>query len=203
MTRCHNFTIIFSRNSTKTKGRKIMVVCFVGHRTIDNAKQLKTRLTATIARLITDGADTFLFGSHSQFDSLCWEIVTEQQKQYPSIQRVNYTAPHETVFTSKEERQRFELIVSKLVGKEVTLKEYESAVSSLKSTNATKDTYVMRNQDMIDNSDVCVFYYNPDYLPPRRKQSQRHVLDYQPHSGTALAYGYAKRKKKTIINVFD
>lgn len=53
----------------------------------------------------------------------------------------------------------------------------------------------MRNQDMIDHSDVCVFYYNKDYLPPKRKQSSRNIVDYQPRSGTAVAFTYAQRKK--------
>ncbi len=59
---------------------------------------------------------------------------------------------------------------------------------------------------MIDDSDYCIFYYNPDYKPPRRKYSKRSVGDYQPKSGTEVAFDYAKRKcvKKnlTVINVF-
>ena len=56
---------------------------------------------------------------------------------------------------------------------------------------------------MIDMSDVCVFYFNRDYLPPKRKTSRRGIFEYQPKSGTALAFAYAKRKRKIIINVFD
>ena len=179
-----------------------MTVCFIGHRTIANAEQIKSRLLDILSTLIGKGADTFLFGSRSQFDSLCWNVVTELQTQCPNIKRVSYNTPHETAITSKEERQHLEAIYSKLVGGEVHLKYYESAVHSQKCVNATKDTYIMRNQDMIDDSDVCVFYYDKNYLPPRRKQSKRHILDYQPKSGTAVAFAYAKQKKKTIINVF-
>ena len=170
---------------------------------MENVEQLRIRLTETIERLIADGADTFLFGSRSEFDSLCWEVVTELQNQYPNIKRVSYNAPHESAITSKEERQQLEQIYSKLIGGEVHLKDYEAAVNSQKAKNATKDAYIMRNQEMIDNSDVCVFYYNKDYLPPRRKQSKSHVFDYQPPSGTAIAFEHAKRKKKTIKNLFD
>lgn len=180
-----------------------MKVCFIGHRTVTDVTQVRLRLTETIEGLIVYGADTFLFGSKSEFDSLCWEIVTELQTQHPNIKRVSYNAPHESAITSREERQQLERISSKLVGSAVRLKDYEATVNSQKSRNATKDTYIMRNQEMIDNSDVCVFYYNKDYLPPRRKQSKRHVLDYQPQSGTAIAFEYSKRKKKTIINMFD
>ena len=180
-----------------------MVVCFIGHRTIENAEQLKTKLLDTLTTLISDGADTFLFGSKSEFDSLCWHVVTELQTQFPNIQRVSYNAPHESAITSQKERLHLEQISSRLMGGEVHFKDYEGAVNSQKSLNATKDAYIMRNQEMIDNSDVCVIYYNKDYLPPRRKQSKRYISDYQPRSGTAVAYTYAKQKKKTIINLFD
>lgn len=178
-------------------------VCFIGHRTIANSKQVKTKLTKTVSELIADGADTFLFGSKSQFDSLCWEVVTELQTQYPYIKRICYTTPHETAITSIETRLRLERIYLTLVGREVQLTDYESAVNSQKSQNATEDTYIMRNQEMVDNSDVCVFYYDKDYLPPRRKRAKNVVSDYQPKSGTAIVFAYARRKKKIIKNLFE
>ncbi len=180
-----------------------MKVCFIGHRKIENEEEIRQRLLNVVTDLIMQGADTFLFGSRSEFDSLCWETVTELKTQYPNIRRISYNTPHECSFTSQEEREKFEQICFHLTGKEEHFSDYESAVKSQKSINATRDTYVMRNQEMIDNSDVCVFYYNKDYLPPRRKQSKRYVADYQPKSGTAVAFAYAKQKKKIIINLYN
>lgn len=37
------------------------------------------------------GVKTFLFGSRSQFNDLCHEIVTERQKKNPQIKRIIYT----------------------------------------------------------------------------------------------------------------
>ena len=74
---------------------------------------------------MADGADTFLFGSRSKFDTLCREVVTELKEQYPHIKRINYNAPHETAITLQEERQRFEQIYSRLTSSEVHLQEYE------------------------------------------------------------------------------
>ena len=54
---------------------------------------------------------------------------------------------------------------------------------------------------MIDDSDFCVFYYNEKYQPQRRKESKRSIRTYQPKSGTKIAYDYAKRKNKKIINI--
>lgn len=180
-----------------------MRVAFIGHRTVKDAAQMKKKLTDTISKLIEDGADTFLFGSKSEFNSLCWNVVTELQTQYPNIKRICYTTPHELAITSKEDRDQMEHLYSIVVGGERHFKDYEGAVESQKSQNATTDTYIMRNQEMIDNSDICVFYYDKDYLPPRRKQSKRSVWGYQPQSGTAIAFTYARRRKKTIINMFE
>ena len=74
--------------------------------------------------------------------------------------------------------------------------------------SAGKASYVERNQDMINASDYCVFYYDPQYQPPRRKYSKRSVGDYQPKSGTELAFDYANQRKHsgkeiTIINLYE
>ena len=55
---------------------------------------------------------------------------------------------------------------------------------------------------MIETSDYCIFYYDENYEPEMRKYSRHSIGYYQPKSGTALAYTYAKQKKKHIINVF-
>lgn len=178
-------------------------VCFIGHRTVDNAEQVKTKLFDVLVTLIANGADTFLFGSRSDFDTLCWEVVTDIQVQFPYIKRISYNAPHEAAFTSKKERENCERFFSQMTKREVHYTDYEEAVSSAKSINANKNAYIMRNQEMIDNSDVCVFYFNKDYLPPKRKAKNRFLSDYQPKSGTAIAFQYATAKKKKILNVFN
>ncbi len=179
-----------------------MVVCFIGHRTINNSEEVRIRLQDTISRLISNGADTFLFGSKSKFDTLCWQVVTELKVKYPKIKRICYNVPNEVSFTSKEECEHYEQLVSKMVKNDVHYADYEEAVTSQKSQNANKNVYIMRNQEMIDNSDICVFYYNKDYLPPKRKLSLKSIANFQPQSGTALAFAYATRKKKNIINLY-
>ena len=177
-------------------------VCFIGHRTVVNAEQVRTKLFDILSTLISNGADTFLFGSRSDFDTLCWEVVTELQKEYPQLKRISYNAPHEAAFTSKEEREDFEKFFSQMVKHEVHYADYEEAVRSEKSLNANKNAYIMRNQEMIDTSDVCVFYYNKDYKPPKRNAPNKFLPNYQPKSGTAIAYAYAVKKKKQIYNIF-
>ena len=54
---------------------------------------------------------------------------------------------------------------------------------------------------MIRESDVCVFYYDPAYSPPRRRASKHGATDDQPQSGTALAYAYAVKSGKRVVNL--
>ena len=56
---------------------------------------------------------------------------------------------------------------------------------------AGKASYIKRNQAMIDDSDFCVFYYNEDYTPSTKT-----------NSGTKIAYKYAIKMKKKVINLF-
>lgn len=180
-----------------------MIVCFIGHRNIENAEEIKSRLKDVVTSLLSNGANTFLFGSRSDFDYICWSVVSELQKQFPDIKRIKYNIPHEVAFTSKEERERYENIYFQIAHKEAHFTDYEMSVDSEKSLNANKTTYIMRNQEMIDNSDICVFYYNKNYLPPKRKMYKGDIINYQPKSGTAIAYDYAKRKKKRLINMYE
>ncbi len=58
------------------------VCCFIGHRRIDKSVELTQRVRNLIQDLIENkGVQTFLFGSRSEFDDLCHEIVTELQKK--------------------------------------------------------------------------------------------------------------------------
>ena len=63
--------------------------CFIGHREINATDELKKKLCLLIEHLITEESiDTFLFGSKSQFDDLCYDIVTEIKKKYSHIKRI-------------------------------------------------------------------------------------------------------------------
>lgn len=55
---------------------------------------------------------------------------------------------------------------------------------------------------MINDSDYCIFYCDNSYLPEMRKYSKNISFYRQANSGTKLAYEYAKRKNKTIFNIF-
>ena len=147
--------------------------CFIGHREINVTDELKEKLRVVIEHLITDESiDTFLFGSKSQFDDLCYDIVTEIKKKYPHIKRTFVRAEYPYIDASYEA---------------YLLESYEDTYFPKSVLGAGKASYVKRNCEMIDNSRFCIVYYKEDYTPKGRK------------SGTKIALAYAEKKKKTII----
>ncbi|MBR6645965.1 MAG: DUF1273 family protein [Clostridia bacterium] len=163
--------------------------CFFGHRKIDKTESLKNKLYETIENLIVENnVDTFIFGSNSAFDDLCLETATELKEKYPHIRRVYARANYPEI------DDWF---------KEILLQYHDDTYCPEHMENVGKASYVKRNKDMIDKSEICIIYYKKDYLPPRRKLSKSHLSDYQPKSGTNIAYQYAVKKNKTIINLAE
>ena len=147
--------------------------CFFGHRTINETEELRKKVTENIERLITDKyVDTFLFGSKSQFDTMCLEIVTELKEKYPLIWRKYVRA--EYPFISDAYR-------------EYLLESYDETYYPKKILGAGRAVYVKRNIEMIDNSKYCIVYYDEKFSLQNRK------------SGTKIALDYAIKKKKEII----
>lgn len=184
------------------------VCSFFGHRRIKETEDLVQCLRNKIVELIEQyGVKIFLFGSRSDFDELCHRIVTELRVKYPDLQRRAYTCRSETCILENE-REKWEKIYSEVKNREVHLLGVEQEVEHKNKWTAGRASYVERNQAMIDDSDYCIFYYNPYYQPPRRKYSKRSLGDYQPKSGTQLALDYAYQRKRAgkelfILNVFE
>ena len=162
--------------------------CFIGHRKINDTPELRERLRGILLKLIENGTVNFLFGDHSAFNSLCYDLVTELKETYPDIKRFHFRRDYED---TDDYTMQF-----LLVG-------YDETICPKGVGSAGRASYVERNQAMIRESDVCIFYYDENYLPKRRKVSRRDLFDYQPKSGTAIAYVYAVLQKKQIYNIFN
>ena len=163
--------------------------CFFGHRKINKTDELVNKLTEVIEKLITEnGVGTFLFGSKSQFDDLCYEIVSELKEKHTHIKRVYVRSS----FADMDESYL-----------KFLLENYEETYFPEKIRKAGKAAYVERNQEMIDKSDYCICFYDENYKLPMRKRSNKDSASYQPKSGTKIAYDYAIRQCKYIINLFE
>ncbi len=147
--------------------------CFIGHRTINETDELRTELTETIEKLITDEkVDTFLFGSQSKFDRLCLELVTKLKEKYPNVKRIYV-------------RAEFPYINDDYLT--YLLKSYDETYYPEKLLGAGRAAYVERNCHMIDRSRFCMIYYDEQRAPATRK------------SGTKIALNYAIQKGRVIL----
>ena len=147
--------------------------CFIGHRMIAETEELKVKLNEIIENLIAENSvDTFLFGSKSRFNDLCYEIVSEIKSKYSYIKRVYVRAEYPHI--SNEYKQYL-------------LQKYEDTYYPEGITNSGKAVYVERNCEMIDSSHYCIIYYNEQHAPTTRK------------SGTKIALDFAKKQGKKII----
>ena len=112
--------------------------CFIGHRTITETKELKSKLNEIIEKLITNkNIDTFLFGSKSQFNTLCLEIVTKFKEKYPHIKRIYVRAEYPCINDDY---------------KNYLLESYEDTYYPEKIKNSGKGVYIKRNCEIIDKS---------------------------------------------------
>ena len=165
-----------------------MCVCFIGHRSIEKTEELRAALRATILMLIQQGVTDFLFGDRSEFNDLSWEVVTTLKEEYPMIKRIYVRAVYSCIGEAY---------------KKYLLQFYEETYCPSNLTNAGKCAYIKRNYEIIDNSSYCVFYYNERYTPILKQRVKSEWLNSSKrNSGTKIAYEYAIKKKKQIINLY-
>ena len=164
---------------------------FIGHRKINITNAQEQKLKAIIEDLIiNNNVSTFLFGSKSEFDSLCHSIVSDLKSKYPSIKRIKYTCKSESCLLENE-KEKWENILSKPEKQKITLLGYEEEFEHKTKYSSGKASYIERNKAMIDDSDFCIFYYNKDYIPTTKT-----------NSGTKICYDYSLKKKKPSINLY-
>ncbi len=171
----------------------IKTCSFFGHKDTEETLALYESIRNTVIYLIEQkGVKRFLFGSKSGFNTLCWEVVTKIKGRYPEIVRVYVRSMYPTV-SDFYEKYLLEL--------------YEETVYPPRVENAGRASYIQRNQAMINESDYCIFYCNPDYIPPVKRSKNRFSPDVTRKSGTKLALEYAYQRQKRgeiaeIINLY-
>lgn len=160
---------------------KLRCCCFFGHRKIEKTDSIKNTVRTAVKNLIeNNGVDTFLFGSKSQFNTLCYEIVTELKSKYPQIQRIYIRAEFPYIDNSY---------------RNYLLKHFEDTYYPEKIIGSGKAVYIERNYEMINKSKYCIVYYDEHYTPLKIKKPNKH----KPKSGTKIAYEYAV-KRCVLIN---
>ncbi|MDE6757995.1 MAG: SLOG family protein [Clostridia bacterium] len=172
-----------------------MKVAFIGHSKFGDKVDrdlLEQKVQNTIEKLITeDGADEFLFGEMTGFDSMCYIIVSQLKEKYPQIKRVfisQYGEPNKQIQNSLNEY-------------------FEVCKYPIPASTMRKKPQIERNQIMIDESDLLIAYYDKDYKPEFEYFEE--IIFTQtdnntpPLSKTKIALTYAFKKDKKFINLFS
>ena len=155
-----------------------MQVAFIGHRKIEEGRGLRQKLkNALIALIEKEKADTFLFGSKSEFNDICYDVVTKLKETYPYIRRIEVRATNEHLP---------QMYI------DITLKYYEETVFPESVSGAGYRSYIKRNQAMIDMCDILITYFDKEYCQLAGKTS-----------GTRTAVEYAQNKKKRVLNLYE
>ena len=161
--------------------------CFVGHRKIEVTPELENKIKNVVEELIIhQNVKDFLFGSMSEFDDLCYEIVKSLKEKYNYIKRIYVRSSYEEISETY---------------KSYLLKSFEDTFYPKECIGAGKLSHIIRNQVMIKSSDFCIFYYDTNYLP--NKVTYKHSLfPHQPKSGTSIAFKYAMQKRVYYLDSF-
>ena len=152
--------------------------CIIGHRNFEKSKELELKVKGVVANLIEkENVTEFLFGSRSKFIDFCYDIITECRNDYPNIKRIFV-------------RAEYPIISDDYYNYLKTF--YEDSYFYSEKLISNSFSYIRRNKFMIDKSDFCIFYFDDKYIPKTKTRS-----------GTGIAYEYAIKKGKEIVNVFS
>ncbi len=122
-----------------------------------------------------------MFGSKSQFNDLCYEVVSNLKIRYPNIKRIYVRAEYPII---RDDYLKYLLSM------------YEDTCFTEKAINARRSVYVERNNEMINKCRYCVFYYDESKVVLENDIVIR-------KSGTWIAYNYAEKAKRIIFNVYN
>ena len=133
---------------------------FFGHRNAILNKEQINKLKITVENLIlNEDVKIFLFGSRSNFDSLCKEIVDGLKEKYPYIVKKAYTCKSEMCYLENE-KEEAEKVYSWFFKKPVKVVTFDEEIKHPKRWSAGRASYVERNEAIINDSDFCIFFYD-------------------------------------------
>lgn len=169
--------------------------CFIGSRNTMPTIEIRNAIKNVAEDLITNNDVTiFNFGSKSNFNNICLELISELKKVHKPIKRIAYLCPNETAFKD-EDKVLWGKLLSQKLNKNVNILCVDQSKQFPYKT-PKKGVYISRNFFMIDNSDYCVFHFENN-----KKEQRNNLLCSNSSSGTSIAYKYAIRKNKKIILV--
>ncbi len=153
-------------------------VCFTGHRNIKETAELKKALIKQLVKLIDEGATDFYAGGAVGWDMLCERAIIELRERFPHIKLhlvLPCPAEEQTVKWNESDKREFMNLLSAADMVEVCSGHYYDGCMKV------------RNQRLVDLSDVCVCYYNEN----------------NKRSGTGQTVRMAQKKRVNVVNFYN
>ena len=153
-------------------------VCFTGHRNIKETAELKKALIKQLVKLIDQGTTDFYAGGAVGWDMLCERTVIELREKYPYVKLhlvLPCPAEEQTAKWNENDKREFMDLLSAADTVEICSEHYYDGCMKV------------RNQRLVELSDVCVCYYNES----------------NKRSGTGQTVRMAERQGKEIINLVE
>lgn len=152
--------------------------CFTGHRILsDHHTSLHIELENELRNLIDMGTVNFFAGGAIGWDMICSYTVCILRKKYPHI-TLNLILPCTPEQQCKNweewQKRRYYMLLRYANSVEYMSKDYYNGCMKA------------RNQRLVDNSDICVCYYD----------------ERRSNSGTGQTVRMAQKKNITILNLY-
>lgn len=155
---------------------KMAIAGIIGHAKFEENEKLRQVLIETIKNVIlVDNVTEFWVEIKSDFVKFASEVVREIKKEYPFVKLVYV---------------RGEYLYTNSVYEKFLNEQFDEMIFPDCFIGAGRTIYVKRNQYIIDKSDVVIFYFNEK-------------ISLSEKSGTLIAYEYATKRHKRIINVYQ
>ena len=155
--------------------KKLLSVCFSGHRELKHYYDLYNKTQTEVENLIKKDYKYFYTGGALGFDMLAANVVISLKNRYPQIKLIlvlPFKEPYKVENNWKiNDISDYNLILSKADKIIFMYDQYK------------RGCYYKRNRYLVDNSNICVAYQ-------KRK-----------NSSTAYTVNYAQEKKIKIINL--
>lgn len=150
-----------------------MIITFFGHRKIYKEDKLRERLKEALQPYLNEPNLTLMVGNHGEYDRLVLSVCREIRSHTPINIRV--------ILTSLAILKKDEWGYSRA-------DDYDDVETMLYNIEDEhfKNQIVINNRYMVDDSDVVIAYVN--------------FKEYR--SGAKRAVNYAKKQKKTVINLY-
>lgn len=140
---------------------RVKRICFTGHRNVKETQQLTKKIVNQLKKLIDEGATDFYAGGAVGWDTMCERAVVKLRERFPHIKLhlvLPCPAEEQTAKWNESDKAKFRRLLSAADTVEICSARYFDGCMKI------------RNQRLVDMTDVCVCYYDGRKRSGREKR---------------------------------